>query len=472
MDSSITTTFAKEESIPSPAKEAIGKTMYPRSFALNHSTAPMLDKWGRQGCPADCGTPWSKEHIIAAMQRGPHKSSNSSEATTFLRAEVADKVKSGYAKVVKWGDIKNDIPTHLKISPVALVPHKSRKFRTILDLSFNLRYKGSIIPSVNSSTTKQAPAEAMVQLGQCLQRIIHTMATNYDPHHPFAFAKIDIKDGFWRMMVSEQDAWNFCYVLPSLDPDQPLDQIEIVVPSSLQMGWCESPPYFCAATETARDVIDNLLSSDIELPHHRFLPKMLEQGDRLHRLEAAAFTTNLLEVFVDDFCAMTNNLSKENLTKFSKAIIHGIHSVFPPPEVTSHPGEDPISQKKLNEGEGTWDTTKELLGWIIDGANYTVHLDHSRCKAIANLITQVAHQKKCQLQKFQKVAGKLQHASFDIPGGKASFHQYTERYGEILHMSTSLHFLNPLYLIGAPSSTNSPPPHHLSVYSSPSFLIF
>jgi hypothetical protein len=252
------------------------------------------------------------------MQRGPHKSSNSLEATTFLRAEVADKVKSGYAKVVKWGDIKNDIPTHLKISPVALVPHKSRKFRTILDLSFNLRYKGSIIPSVNSSTTKQAPAEAIVQLGQCLQRIKHTMATNYDPHHPFAFAKIDIKDGFWRMMVSKQDAWNFCYVLPSLDPDQPLDQIEIVVPSSLQMGWCESPPYFCAATETALDVIDNLLSSDIDLPHHRFLPKMLEQGDRLHRLAADAFTTNLLEVFVDDFCITTNNLSKENLIFFPK----------------------------------------------------------------------------------------------------------------------------------------------------------
>ena len=68
----------------------------------------------------------------------------------------------------------------------------------------------------------------------------------------------------------------------------------------------------------------------MELPHHRFLSKMLEQDDYLHRLAAAAFTTNLLEVFVDDFCALINNLSKEHLTKFSKALIHGIHSVFPP----------------------------------------------------------------------------------------------------------------------------------------------
>ena len=395
--------------------------MYPRSFALNHLTAPMLDKWGRQGCPADCGKPWSKEQIIAAIKRGPHQSSNSSAASTFLHAEVADKVKSGYAKVVRWGDIKHNIPPHLKISPVALVPHKSRQFRTILDLSFKLRYKGGIVPSVNSSTVKHAPAEAMVQLGQCLKRIIHTLATNYNPHQPFAFAKIDIKDGFWRMMVAEKDAWNFCYVLPSLTPDQALDDAEIVVPSSLQMGWCESPPYFCAATETARDVIDNLLNTNVDLPHHRFLAKMLEKEDHLSRLSAAAFTTNLIEVFVDDFCAMTNNLSKEHLRQFAKAIIHGIHSVFPPPEVTLHAGEDPISQKKLHEGEGTWDTTKELLGWIIDGANYTIHLEQSRCKAIASLITRVAYQKKCPLQKFQKVAGKLQHASFAIPGGKGLF---------------------------------------------------
>ena len=351
LDSSIASTFDKETSIPAPAKEAIGKTMYPRSFALSHSTAPMLDQWGRHGCPVDCGKAWDKDQIVAALRRSPHHGANSPQAITFLQAEVADKVRSGYAKVVKWGAIKHRIPRNLNISPVALVPHKSRQYRTILDLSFKLRYKGGIIPSVNDSIKRQAPAESMIQLGNCIQRIIYTLATNYDPNHPFAFAKMELKDGFWRMLVSEADAWNFCYVLPSHLPNQLLDDVDIVVPSSLQMGWCESPPYFCAATETARDVIESLLQSDIDLPDHRFLDKMLEQGHHLHRLEAAAFTTNLLEVFVDDFCAMTNNLSTAHLTKFSKALIHGIHSVFPPPEVTTHQGEDPISQKNYKRAK-------------------------------------------------------------------------------------------------------------------------
>ena len=113
----------------------------------------------------------------------------------------------------------------------------------------------------------------MIQLGNCVERIITTMVNQYDPHRPFAFAKIDIKDGFWWMMVSQSDAWNFCYVMPSTSPVDDIDEIEIVVPSSLQMGWCESPPYFCAATETARDIIENLLTSNTPCPSHPFETK-------------------------------------------------------------------------------------------------------------------------------------------------------------------------------------------------------
>ena len=402
-------------------QEEIGKTMYPRSFALHHSTAPMLDAWGRLGCPADCGPKWTKDQILAALKRGPHISAKGPEAAKFLRDEVAEKIKTGYARVVKWGDIKNNIPENLKISPAALVPHKSRSFRTILDLSFSLKYKGGIVPSVNSTTVKQAPAEAMVQLGNCLKRIVYTLAANFNPQKPFAFAKVDIKDGFWRMRVSADAAWNFCYVLPAIEAVTTIDDLELVVPNSLQMGWCESPPYFCAATETARDVIDNLLTSKVDLPDHPFLPKMLEKSDLLPRLQATAFTTNLLEVFVDDFCAMTNNLSHQHLSNFSKAIIVGIHSIFPPPEITKHQGEDPISQKKMHQGESTWETTKELLGWIMDGVEFTIQLAPTRCKRIVTLITKVAHMKRCPLQKFQTLAGKLQHASFAIPGGKGLF---------------------------------------------------
>ena len=76
------------------------------------------------------------------------------------------------------------------------MPHNSCKYRTILDLYFSLKYKDSIILLVKTSTVKQEPAESMVTLGNYLQRIIHTVATHYEPKKPFEFAKLNIKDVF------------------------------------------------------------------------------------------------------------------------------------------------------------------------------------------------------------------------------------------------------------------------------------
>ena len=62
------------------------------------------------------------------------------------------------------------------------------------------------------------------------------------------------------MMVSPDDEWNFAYILPKLTPDEPT---QLVIPSCLQMGWCESASYFCAASETAQDVGETLATKPL-----------------------------------------------------------------------------------------------------------------------------------------------------------------------------------------------------------------
>ena len=80
-------------------------------------------------------------------------------------------------------------------------------------------------------------------------------------------AKCDIKDGFWRLDCEEGKEWNFAYVMPQ-EEGQP---IRLVVPTSLQMGWIESPPFFCAATETGRDVAEDYVEAPVgSLPEHKF----------------------------------------------------------------------------------------------------------------------------------------------------------------------------------------------------------
>jgi hypothetical protein len=48
--------------------------------------------------------------------------------------------------------------------------------------------------------------------------------------------------------------------------------IVLVIPTLLQMGWVESPPYFCAATETARDITSEYSNTPIgSLTHQKFV---------------------------------------------------------------------------------------------------------------------------------------------------------------------------------------------------------
>ena len=53
---------------------------------------------------------------------------------------------------------------------------------------------------------------------------------------------------------------------------------------------------------------------------------------------------------------------------------------------------------------------KEILGWIIYGANLTLQLMPDKCKKKEHLIKKVCKLKYCKLEQFQELSGKLHHA--------------------------------------------------------------
>ena len=73
------------------------------------------------------------------------------------------------------------------------------------------------------------------------------------------------------------------------------------------MGWCKYPHFFCAASETARNVIEALLQ-EVSLPEHPFDNCMLDtsQDSTTHQLTATAFFIYIMELFVEEFIVMTN----------------------------------------------------------------------------------------------------------------------------------------------------------------------
>ena len=170
------------DNIPSeiPVQETIGKSllglMCPQLlYAVHHDTIPLLQGYAQDKCPVDCGKDWSREHIDLMPERGPHRSANGKRAVCQLRQETEDKVKHKYAIILKWCDIKNYIPNKIQISPVAMIPQKSKPFRCIMDILFTMFHKGVKISCVNKKTHKMAFPEAMAQLGQVVKIIIYLM---------------------------------------------------------------------------------------------------------------------------------------------------------------------------------------------------------------------------------------------------------------------------------------------------------
>ena len=121
------------------------------------------------------------------------------------------------------------------------------------------------------------------------------------------------------------------------------------------------------------------------LPEHPLEAMTMPEALRLPRIgntkEGTAFLY-MLEVFVDDFVQLAQTTDKEGLRHCSRAVLHGIHSLFSPPSVTGHNMVDPVSVKKLLKGEGVWAVRKEILGWIIDGATICIELSEKKQDAI------------------------------------------------------------------------------------------
>jgi len=325
-----------------------------------------------------------EDHLKVAMQWGPYISAVSLEAAAFLCQEAFKKVKQSEAEIINWDDIKDAPHVNLKISPVAAVPHKSWQFPAILDLSFQLQLLGVKLPSMNETMLLLLDHKAMEQMGQVLRCLIHTVAQSNPSHGPVIFAKWDIIDGFWRLVVLEQDAWHFCYVLPQVNKDDP---ILIVKPTCLQMGWSESLPLFCTALETTQDVIQEYLDSDKDLLQHPLeelcvpIKKDKISSDESLHLEAL----HLMEVYMDDFIGLAQALSKSKLIQFTRSILHSIHMVFLPSIPEENQDNEPIALKKLKQGDSMWDTKKEFLRWLFNGIGRHIQLptdnqDHPNVK--------------------------------------------------------------------------------------------
>ena len=84
--------------------------------------------------------------------------------------------------------------------------------------------------------------------------------------------------------------------------------IKMVVPTSLQMGWIESPPYFCTVSETGRDVVEQYIKTPVgSLAEHKFVELTEVNSDLAEpkNKDTSKEPFNYLqEVYMDDYIVL------------------------------------------------------------------------------------------------------------------------------------------------------------------------
>ena len=116
------------------------------------------------------------------------------------------------------------------------------------------------------------------------------------------------------------------------------------------MGWVESPPFFCVASETARDVAQDYCETELgTLPPHKFTHYVT--GNHAYAELPETDPTGrpfryLLEVYIDNFVSLVILTSRDQLRHVSTGTMMGVHDIFP---TDNNDSNDPISEKKLKQ---------------------------------------------------------------------------------------------------------------------------
>jgi hypothetical protein len=278
-----------------------------------------------------------------------------------------------------------------------VVPQRDRRPRLIVDYTFS---------GVNPETVKMAPPEAM-QFGKTLLRVLQTIVDADPAFGPVKLGKIDISDGFYRIGLRPADIPQLGVILPRNGP-----QLYVALPLALQMGWVDSPPYFTAATETACDLtnaqirnthamppphrLEHLarrppsLQLDNHVPAHGdspVVPAVVPEPTGVGRTSQRRTPVVEGDVYVDDFILLVQ--TRRHQLRLLRAALHSIDSVFAPKGPT-HPTsrKEPISEKKLGQGDAHWSTKKTILGWDLDTEASTLTLPPHRLARLHALLAE------------------------------------------------------------------------------------
>ena len=386
----------------------------PSVQGVPHPARHLLRHLRQHGAPVKRrDSPWTAEAVKEAAVRGCHASAQNHRE--FLYEELSDMIDQGQWLVLPFKLVQH-LP-NLRISPIGVVPQHERRPRTIVDYSFPK------VKNVNNATVPLFFRESM-QFGRALRRVLRLIARADPRHGPVHLSKTDIADGFYNIHLAASDIAALGVAIPP-GPD---GELLVAFPLALPMGWVNSPPLFCAATETIADLVNDATYDPSSAARKNPQEGPAETGSAYSR--TSAYTSpgyrrppvQSTDVYMDDFIQVMQG-SRRRLQAYRRRLFNAIHDVFRPLSETDRPGrKDPISLKKLLKGDAAWSTRKVILGWDVDTVAGTIHLTPRRAERLHDILRSVLpDQKRVSTKKWHKLLGELRSMELAIPGLRGMF---------------------------------------------------
>ena len=374
-----------------------------------HPAAALLTSYASEGLPADVGPRWTMASINAGIAKGPHTSATSATSTPFCRQELLERSRRGFSIILSVPDAIRFFGRQLRISRLACLDQTNRKPRLICNSS---EAPDATTKPVNETTDTSTNPMAM-QFGSCLPRLLQKIWEADPLEGPVFLSKWDISDAFHRCPIRAEDVGAFSYVVPPIPSDtHPLLCIDLVLP----MGWVNSPDLFCASSETVTDLANKAFHSDFD-PSPPYHPTAgLYQASPSP--SAGPNRLQYADVYMDDINCLTQGDTYQQ-KRVTEIVLSEIKSVYPTVE-----GElkDSISLKKAKAGDGDWDVTKEILGWVVNSATGTISLSQKRRADLETLLAIPSTQHRMSRKKLERLIGKLRSMHLAIPGAIGHFY--------------------------------------------------
>lgn len=111
------------------------------------------------------------------------------------------------------------------------------------------------------------------------------------------------------------------------------------------------------------------------------------------------------------------------MRRVRRALLRAIGNVFRPLDPDDSPERrEPVSLKKLRQGDCSWDTCKTILGWVVDTVNLTMALPPHRLERLCEILNGIPrHQKQTTIRKWHAILGELCSMLVALPGSRNLF---------------------------------------------------